>query len=199
MTKELTLHKMTGQHANQVASLHIQGISIGFISSLGQEFVAAMYKAVAEDKNSFGFVAIENDKTVGFVAFSTNLSNLYKHVILKKALKFIFVLAKKMLSLQTVKKVWDNFLYPSKMKKMNLPDAELLSIVVIPECRGRRIAKQLVDAGLEECRKRKIDKVKVLVGTSNDAANKLYLKCGFESASQIDSHGVKSNIYVAQM
>jgi len=46
--------------------------------------------------------------------------------------------------------------------------------------------------------KRGIERVKVLVATDNRPANKLYLKCGFELAGQIDSHGVKSNIYVAQ-
>lgn len=54
MNKILPLQK---DHYQQVASLHISGIPTGFISSLGQEFVAVLYEAVAEDKNSFGFVA----------------------------------------------------------------------------------------------------------------------------------------------
>ena len=58
----------------QTANLHTQGISTGFISSLGVEFVTALYEAIAEDKNSFGFVKVEEEKVLGFVAFSTNLS-----------------------------------------------------------------------------------------------------------------------------
>jgi hypothetical protein len=34
--------------ASSVAALHISGISTGFISSLGQEFVTALYEAIAE-------------------------------------------------------------------------------------------------------------------------------------------------------
>ena len=185
--------------ASQVARLHIEGIPTGFISSLGQEFVAALYEAVAEDKNSFGFVAVEDDKVLGFVAFSINLSRLYKHVATEKGFKFIFVLAKRILSLRVIKKVWGNLFYPSKMKKMDLPDAELLSIAAAPEGRGRGIAKQLVDAGFEECRKRHIEKVKVLVAADNESANKLYQKCGFELNTQIDSHGVLSNVYVRDL
>ncbi|MBU2458563.1 MAG: GNAT family N-acetyltransferase [Planctomycetes bacterium] len=183
----------------EIAELHIKNIPTGFISSLGQEFVAALHEAIAGDKNSFGFVAVENENVLGFVAFSTNLSKLYKHVVLKKGFKFAFLLAKRMLSLQVIKKVWDNLFYPSKMKKMDLPDAELLSIAVAPEGRGKGIAKQLVDTGFEECRKRGIDKVKVLVAADNEAANKLYKKCGFELNIQIDSHGISSNIYVAEV
>ena len=51
---------LSKSHLLQVAQLHIQGISTGFISSLGIEFVTALYGAIAEDENSFGFVAVEN-------------------------------------------------------------------------------------------------------------------------------------------
>jgi ribosomal protein S18 acetylase RimI-like enzyme len=196
---ETIIDNLQIQYSKFCASLHIHGIPTGFISSLGQEFVAALYEAIAEDKNSFGFVAVEDDKVLGFVAFSINLSRLYKYVALKKGFKFAFVLAKSVLSLQVIKKVWDNLFYPSKMRKMDLPDAELLSIVIAPEGRGRGIAKQLVDEGFGECQKRKIEKVKVLVAADNEAANKLYKKCGFQFHSEINSHGVKSNIYVAEI
>lgn len=193
------MKQFQNDYSIQVACLHIQGIPTGFISSLGQEFVASLYEAIAEDKNSFGFVAVESDKVLGFVTFSTNLSRLYKYVASKKGFRFAFVLAKRMLSLRIIKKIWDNLFYPSKMKKMDLPDAELLSIAVASDGRGRGIAKQLVDAGFEECLKRGIDKVKVLVAADNEVANKLYKKCGFKLAGQMDSHGVISNIYVAQI
>ncbi|OQY05656.1 MAG: hypothetical protein B6I25_05370 [Planctomycetales bacterium 4572_13] len=187
------------QHAAQVANLHIKGISTGFISSLGVGFVTALYESIAEDKNSFGFVALEDDKVLGFAAFSSNLSKLYKFVIWKKGLKFGFIVARRMLSIQNIKKIGANLFYPKKMKQMNLPDAELLSIVVAPEGRGKGIAKQFTEAGLEECRKRQIEKVKVLVAADNEAANKLYQKCGFQLAAQIDSHGVKSNVFVVKV
>lgn len=177
----------------------IAGISTGFISSLGEDFVISLYEAIAEDENSFGLVAAEDDKVLGFVAFSSNLSKLYKHVALKKGFRFAFILARRMLSFRVFKKVIDNILYPSKMKRAGLPAAELLSIVVSPRAQGKGLAKQLVEKGLQECRARNIDKVKVLVSADNEPANKLYKKCGFQLHSQLDSHGVKSNIYVVQL
>ncbi|MHC4115473.1 MAG: GNAT family N-acetyltransferase [Planctomycetota bacterium] len=185
------------EYCSVAAKLHIRGISTGFISSLGPEFVTALYEAIVEDKSSFGLVAVENNKVLGFIAFSTNLSRLYQYAILKKGLKFAFILIPKMMSLQIIRKVWANLFYPKKMKLMNLPGAELLSIAVAPEARGRRIAKQLVVAGFQECSKRGIDKIKVLVAVQNEEANKLYLKCGFKLVGQIENHRVLSNIYVA--
>jgi ribosomal protein S18 acetylase RimI-like enzyme len=192
----MKIQELERQHANHVARLHIFGIPSGFISSLGQDFVAGLYEAIVEDQNSFGFVAVKDGEVLGFTAFSTNLSMLYKYVIFKKGFKFAFLLAGNMLSWRNIKKVWSNLFYPEKMKKHELPDAELLSIVVAPQGRGKGIAKQLVDAGFKECRKRGIDKIKVLVAADNQAANELYKKCGFELSTQIDSHGVLSNIYV---
>ena len=74
---------------------------------------------------------------------------------------------------------------------MDLPDAELLSIVVAEAGRGKGLASQLTQAGFEECKSRGITKVKVLVAADNAAANKLYQKCGFMLAHQIQSHEVE--------
>jgi len=195
----MQIEALTNDFARQAAELHIKNIPTGFISSLGINFVTALYGCIAEDNNSFSFVAVDDGKVIGFVAFSTNLSKLYKYVGLKRGFKFGFILARKMVSFRVIKKVFDNIFYPSKMAKMNLPDAELLSIVVASQGRGKGVANQLVDAGFAECRKRSIERVKVLVAAGNEPANKLYQKCGFELATQIESHGVKSNIYVRDL
>ena len=189
---------ITPLNVSTIAALHIEGIKTGFISSLGIDFVTSLYEAIAESKLAFGFVAQEDKKILGFVAFSTNMASLYKSVVLKKGLRFAFLLAGKMLSLQRIKKVFETLFYPGRVKKMKVPGAELLSIVVKEEGRSKGLATWLVEKGLEECTRRGIDKVKVLVGAANEPANKLYLKCGFELVGEIDNHGVISNVYVAK-
>lgn len=185
------------EHAQDIAALHIQGITTGFISSLGIDFVTALYEAIAESNSSFGFVAKENDSVLGFVAFTTNINKLYKSTIMRKGWRFVLLLAGKMFSLKRIKKTLETLFYPRRIKKMNLPDAELLSIVIAPEERGKGLATQLTQKGFAECARRGVEKVKVLVGADNKPANNLYLKCGFELVGQIDSHGIVSNIYVA--
>jgi len=185
--------------ALQVAGLHIQGISKGFISSLGQLFVASLYEAIAEDKNSFGFVEVEGDKVLGFVVFSRNLSGLYKSILFKKGFKFGLIIAKQIFSFRVLKKIFDNIFYPSKMKTLNLPDAELLSIAVSQQGQGKGIAKKLIKFGFRECAKRNIGQIKVLVAANNEPANNLYQKCGFELKTQIDNHNILSNIYVKDL
>ena len=185
-------------HTGQVAALHIQCISTGFISSMGIDFVTSLYDAIVKSKSSLGVVAVRNEKVIGFVAFTTNLNKLYKSIIRRKGLKFALLLAGNVLSLRRIKKIFETLFYPARMKKMNLPSAELLSIAVAPEEQRKGLAGQLIEKGLRLYRKTGVDKVKVLIGADNKAGNKLYLKSGFELVGQIVNHGVLSNIYVAK-
>lgn len=185
-------------HAGQVAALHIQCINTGFISSMGIDFVTSLYDAIVKSKSSFGVVAVRNEKVIGFVAFTTNLNKLYKSIIRRKGLKFSLLLASNTLSLRRIKKIFETLFYPARTKRMSLPSAELLSIAVGPEERGKGLAGKLIEKGFQLCRKTGVDKVKVLIGADNKAGNKLYLKTGFELIGQIVNHGVLSNIYVAK-
>ena len=195
---EIKFGMFNALHALEVAELHINNISTGFISSLGADFVTALYESIAQSNFGFGLIAQKNYKVIGFVAFATDLCRLYKYVLLKRGLKFVFMLAKKMFSLETLKKMVETLFYPIRIKKINLSSAELLAIAVAKEQQGCGLAFELLQRGLQECAIRKIDKVKVLVGADNKPANRLYLKCGFKCVGQIHSHDVVSNVYIAE-
>jgi ribosomal protein S18 acetylase RimI-like enzyme len=187
------------EYARQVAALHIQCISTGFISSMGIDFVTYLYEAIVQSNSSFGVVAIRNEKVLGFAAFTTNINTLYKSIVWRKGLRFALILAGQICSLKRVKKIFETLFYPTRIKNMDLPSAELLSIAVAPEEQRKGLAGQLIEMGFRDYRKTGVDKVKVLIGANNKAGNKLYLKSGFELAGQIINHGLPSNVYVAQI
>lgn len=189
---------LKSEHAQSVARLHQEGIPTGFLSSLGSSFLAELYASISQSPEGFGFVACEKGDVVGFVAFTTNLRQLYKTVLRGQGLKLMGILLPHLFSVKTIKKIVQNIFYPGKTKKLNLPQAELLSIAVSSDCRGKGLAGQLIKYGFEECRRRGIIQVKVLVAEANQTANRLYQKNGFVLITQIDSHGCTSNIYVAQ-
>lgn len=194
----MTIEFLKKEHAEQIADLHISGIPTGFISSLGKDFVTALYEAIAESPYGFGFVEVVGDeKVIGFIAFTTNLKGLYKTICSKHGMRFFFLLASKLFSAKTIKRIIETLFYPSKVEKPDLPKAELLSIAVSETERGKGIAKRLILHGLRQSHKMNIEKVKVLVADFNEAANRLYQKTGFEIVCQTESHGVKSNIYAA--
>jgi hypothetical protein len=117
---------LTHKDANNVAALHIESIRRGFISSLGVDFVTSLYKAIARNRTSFGFVAVDNDKVLGFVVFTNNIKSLYWSVISKSGLHLMLLFARKALSLQRIKNALETLFYPSRTKKMKIPLTELL-------------------------------------------------------------------------
>ena len=196
---QIELKDLQVEHTRQVAALHIQCISTGFISSMGIDFVTSLYEAIAQSKISFGVVVVRDDKVLGFAAFTLNINKLYKSVVWRKGLKFALLLAGQMLSITRIKKMLETLFYPSRIKNMNLPSAELLSIAVASEEQRKGLAGKLIENGLQHYKKTDIDKIKVLIGVDNKAGNKLYRKYGFELAGQINNHSVLSNIYIAKI
>jgi ribosomal protein S18 acetylase RimI-like enzyme len=199
MADDIEIVEFLPEHASDVAKLHISGITTGFISSLGANFVTALYQTISKSKYAFGFVAIENGEIVGFSCFTTNLNKFYKSVILKGGLKLMFIVAWKMFSFERIKKILETLFYPNRIKKMNLPSAEFLSMVVCEQARGKRLATRLMCSGFEECARQGIEKIKIFALVEIIGINKMYEKYGFELVGQMANHGALSNVYVADV
>jgi ribosomal protein S18 acetylase RimI-like enzyme len=195
---DVKITEMSPEHARAVAELHISGIRTGFISSLGVEFVTALYKAIAKSTYGYGYVATMDGKVVGFAAFATHLGGLYKSVILKDGFRFLFPLACKMLSLENIRKALETLFYPARIKNMNLPEAEFLSMVISEQARRRGLVTKFIKAGFAEAASKGIEKLKILAAVDIKPINKLYEKLGFELVGQVENHGVLSNVYVAR-
>jgi len=190
------IRPMQADDSPRIAELHVSGIPTGFISSLGVKAVSAIYTRVVAEGTSFGLVAEQDGDIVGFVAFSSNLPRLYKTMILKSGLPLVVKMVRKFFSLRAITKICQTLLYPCRTRRLALPTAELLAVVVSTQHQGHGLAKKLVFEGLRLCVGWHVNEVKVLVSQENAAANRLYLACGFELMNTFDSHGVPSNIYV---
>ena len=197
MTEEVVVARMGREHARDVAALHIQGIPTGFISSLGINFVTALYEGIGASESSFCFVGLRDSKVVGFAAFTENLSSLYRSVLSRCGWKLVLKSVSKMFSLSRIKKVLETLFYPSRIEKLELPSAEFLSMAVSVEGRGKGLATQFLRQGFAECRRRGIPKLKIFAAVDIIPINKLYEKQGFDLAGQMENHGIVSNIYVA--
>ena len=145
-----------------IADLHVRGIPTGFISSLDLDFVTALYNALTQSKHAFGFVVREKNRTLGFIAFADNLTFLYQAVLKNNFYRFSRILIRRIFSWTHIKKSSETLLYAVKTQNKNLPAAELLAIVIDEQARGRGLASQLLQAGLDECKNRNIDRETVV-------------------------------------
>ncbi|MCI0498738.1 MAG: GNAT family N-acetyltransferase [Planctomycetales bacterium] len=189
---------LTPEYAQEAARLHIEGINQGFISSLGIDFVTALYRAIAQDPQSFGYVAVKEGKVVGFATFTANLKGLYKSIMKKNGFQFAFLLFRKLVSWRIIQKVFETLFYPSRIKKYQFPEAEFLSMSVSPEARGHGLATRFVEMGFNECQKRGIQELKILAAVTIGPINKMYEKFGFKTVAHIENHGIVSNVYVVR-
>ena len=186
------------RHGRQAAHLHLQGISTGFLSSLGEEFLTVLYETMGQSEGFIGLAAVEAKEVIGFVAFAKDLSRMYRSVLRSRGLRLLALLARRLFSPGTTRRIVETLLYPGRTGHRDLPAAELLAIVVAPAGRGRGVATNLIRMGLKTCAAQGVQEVKVLVAADNEAANRLYRKCGFQPAGDINSHGVHSRIYVVR-
>lgn len=184
--------------AAKIALLHMSGIQSGFLTSLGQSFLTKLYIAAATSPFCFGYAAIKDHDLLGYVIFSEDLGKLYRCFLKTQWWQLLLVLTPT-LNWKKIKGIMENFFYPSRIRKLNLPKACILSSVVAEHARNQKIAERIIMRGLDECRQRGINRVRVLTSHKNDAANALYIKCGFEHFCDTNNHGVPSYFYVVDL
>lgn len=195
----ICIEPMNKEDAAFVADLHIAGINRGFLSSLGPEFVVGLYQILANHKDSLVLVAREEGQVLGFAAFSKNIKSLYFAAAAHFGIRLVRTMGRKLFSGQRIIKMLGTILYPFRKRRCNLPAAELLATAVSPSARGKGIATMLVKDGMSKLAAQGLESIKVLVAADNIPANTLYLKCGFEVVCQTESHGIVSNIAVANL
>ena len=190
---------MVPAHAGVVAELHHLGIATGFLSSLGQRFLRQLYIAIPRCRSGFGFVCQEADgQIVGFIACAESVGAVYKQAIFKRGLWMALPILRYLVRPSVVRRVFETLRYPGETGD-ELPAAEVLSIVVGRQARGKGIGKRLMDAAFDEFRLRGVKQVKVAVGADNDQANAFYQRCGYHLALTRQHHGLPMNIYVIRL
>ena len=192
----MNIEKAKDIDIEHVALLHREYINTGFLSSLGSPFLKLIYQSMVSSNNAFCIVAIEKRNIIGFISGAIDVGGFYKDFLRMNFIKVSAILLPKILNLQFVKKIIETLLYPAR-KEQNLPEAELLGIVVDKNYRGEGIAQKLFKKLEEEFRSRDIKQFKIATGESLVRAQRFYESLGAEKAASIEVHrGQKTIVYV---
>jgi len=186
------------EDALEVARIHKTEISGGFLGSLPEAFLERFYRALIESPESFCVTAKEGYEVIGFISGAVDVGAFYNYFLRHYFLRSCFILLCSMLRnnpLSYGKKIMETLLYSSKEKA--LPKAELLTIAVKKESRGKGTAGGIFTEFKTEMKKRNIKEFKVLVGEHLTPAINFYEKNGFTFVKNISVHGkAVSKIYV---
>ena len=178
-------------HAPAIARLHRDSIGSGFLSSLGLAFLTLLYRSMIESATVHVHVAMSGDSVVGFVAGAEDTSRFYKEFLRSHFFGAVIRLLPALVRPRTWKKVLETLRYGSEPTTRC---AELLSMAVAAQGRGRGVGKALVEALLASASEAGIDRMRVVVGSKNEAAISLYRSTGFDHVETIEVHSGETSL-----
>lgn len=165
----------------KVVEIHIKTFNGFFLTFMGKGFLRQMYSSYAQYDDAGLLVAYEDDTPVGFLAYSSDMSGLYKYMIKRKLIPFAWYslcafFRKPMVFMRLLRA----FLKPSEAKR-NEKYVELASIGVKPEAKSKGIGtalinelKRMIDFNTYSYIALETDSI------NNEVANIFYQKNGFK-------------------
>lgn len=186
------------ERVKDIVSIHIETFPGFFLTFLGKEFLKHLYLGFIDHVQSNLLIAIDDyGDTVGFVAYSTDLSGFYKYLIKKRLLPFAYYgLCAFIRKPSVMLRLLRAFTYPN-VSNRNEEYVELSSIGVAPCVKKQGIGSILIDALKEKIDFKKYNYIKLETDAqNNDKINCFYIKNGFVlDHSYTTPEGRKMNEY----
>ena len=130
---------------NEIVSIHLNTFEGFFLTFMGRGFLNQMYKSYCDYEYAGLLVAEDGNKTLGFLAYSSNFSGLYKYMIKTKIIPFawysIGAFFRKPSAFMHIIKA---FLKPGEAKRKERY-VELASIGVDPKSKSKGVGSKLID------------------------------------------------------
>ncbi len=189
------LRPATIDDAPAMARLHVEGITSGFLSSLGLRFMRRLYEALVGWERAVVLVADAGAGAVGFVAGVDDTAAFYRYFARHHGVAAATAAFPALTRPSNLRRALETARYGSGDDAGVA--AELLAMAVDSQWRGRGIGAQLGGELLSELGGRGVDAVKVVVGEANEPAIRAYRRMGFEPAGTQEVHsGEPSSVLV---
>ena len=172
-----------------IVSIHLSTFKGFFLTFMGRGFLKLMYRSYAEYKNSGILVALDSDNPVGFLAYSGDLSGLYKYMITKRLIPFAWYSFGAFLRNPKIfMRLLRAFLKPSEVKRTE-KYVELASIGDDPSIQAKGVGSTLIDALKETVNFNEYAYITLETDAeNNESANHFYKKNGFVLEREFETH-----------
>jgi ribosomal protein S18 acetylase RimI-like enzyme len=181
-----------------VVGIHLESFPGFFLTFLGHDFLALLYKSMQSDPESVALVASSDGQIEGFVAGVMHQSGFYQRLIKRQKWAFAVAALGALLRRPAIAPRLLRALRQSAEAQQASAEACLMSIAVRPESEGKGIGKQLVTAFCQELAKRGVPAVCLTTDRdNNDRVNHFYQQLGFcLSQSYVTPEGRAMNEYL---
>lgn len=165
---------------NDIVTIHLNTFTGFFLTFMGRGFLNQMYTSYCDYEEAGLLVAEEDGKAIGFLAYSSNFSGLYKFMIKTRLIQFgWYSIGAFFRRPSAFMHIISAFLKPGEAKRKE-KYVELSSIGVDPNIKSKGIGSLLIDS-----LKRKVDFTKFAYinletdAVDNEDAIHFYEKNGF--------------------
>ena len=131
---------------NEIVTIHLNTFTGFFLTFMGRGFLKQMYQSYCDYDESGLLVAEEDGKALGFLAFSSNFSGLYKFMIKTRLIQFgWYSIGAFFRRPSAFMHIISAFLKPGEAKREE-KYVELSSIGVDPDVKSKGIGSKLIDS-----------------------------------------------------
>lgn len=134
----------------QASQIHIAEIHHGTLSLLGAEFLARLYFELAKAPESGMWVAIQQQRVVGFIVGCMNVRDVYFTVLKNATFALFFLATKSLFNHIVLRKILTLLIYPFRgdkaFEKKDETSATLLAIAVERDSQGQGIGKSVIES-----------------------------------------------------
>lgn len=165
---------------NEIVTIHLNTFTGFFLTFMGRGFLKQMYQSYCDYDESGLLVAEEDGKALGFLAFSSNFSGLYKFMIKTRLIQFgWYSIGAFFRRPSAFMHIISAFLKPGEAKREE-KYVELSSIGVDPNVKSKGIGSKLIDALKDNVDFNKFAYINLETDTvDNEGAIHFYEKNGF--------------------
>lgn len=197
---EIKIERMSVQHLEQAASVHIAAFPGFFITSLGYKFVRELYMAYACDKAAVALIATdEMGMVLGAILGAIDSRGFYRRLLLRRWWKFgiasaVAVWHRPSIMLRLLRALK----YRGDQKSGTPGQALLSSIAVAPWAQGRGVGTQLIVAWISAVQRTGVCGCYLTTDAcENEGVNLFYSKHGWRIEHSFKTpEGRSMNYYV---
>lgn len=168
------------EHIDDIVQIHMDTFEGFFLTFLGRDFLKLLYEGFIRHDKSELLVAIDNDKILGFLAYSQDMSDFYKYLLKTKLFHFGWCALKAFIKKPSIMMRLLSAFGKSEEVKREEKYIELSSIGVSPKYKGKGIGSKLI---VELKKKVDFNEFKYISletdAVDNEYANKFYQKNEF--------------------
>lgn len=200
MSNEVTINILNDYNkktVNDIVEIHLSTFKGFFLTFMGRGFLHQMYSSYLIHNKSGIIIAEDESSVIGFLAYSTDMRGLYKHMIKHRLPQFAwYSIGAFFRKPSAFMRLLRAFLKPGEAKRY-AEYVELASIGVNPLYKSGGIGSKLIDALKETIDFGKYQYIALETdAVDNESVNNFYRKNGFTLVREYETHeGRKMNEY----